>query len=87
MIQIRIKLANPTSMASGYATATHLLRARRPYNAQGPSRFRPGPCLIGGATGVRTPDLRNAIAALSQLSYDPKILVAGSLAPKPATGN
>jgi hypothetical protein len=26
---------------------------------------------IGGATGVRTPDLRNAIAALSQLSYDP----------------
>ena len=25
----------------------------------------------GGARGIRTPDLRNAIAALSQLSYDP----------------
>src|SRR3546814_4492224 len=28
-------------------------------------------CLIGGAEGDRTPDLCNAIAALSQLSYGP----------------
>ena len=27
---------------------------------------------IGGATGNRTPDLYNAIVALSHLSYDPK---------------
>jgi hypothetical protein len=26
---------------------------------------------IGGAEGIRTPDLRSAIAALSQLSYGP----------------
>jgi hypothetical protein len=31
-----------------------------------------GPFGFGGARGIRTPDLRNAIAALSQLSYDPK---------------
>ena len=28
-------------------------------------------CLNGGAEGDRTPDLRNAIATLSQLSYGP----------------
>jgi hypothetical protein len=28
--------------------------------------------LSGGATGNRTPDLYNAIVALSHLSYDPK---------------
>ncbi len=28
---------------------------------------------IGGVEGDRTPDLCNAIAALSQLSYDPEI--------------
>ena len=27
--------------------------------------------LTGGAEGIRTPDLRSAIAALSQLSYGP----------------
>ena len=27
---------------------------------------------VGGAVGDRTPDLRNAIATLSQLSYGPK---------------
>ena len=26
---------------------------------------------LGGAEGIRTPDLRSAIAALSQLSYSP----------------
>jgi hypothetical protein len=29
--------------------------------------------LIGGAEEDRTPDLRSAIAALSQLSYGPKV--------------
>ncbi len=29
------------------------------------------PCEDGGAEGVRTPDLLNAIQALYQLSYDP----------------
>lgn len=29
--------------------------------------------LIGGVEGDRTPDLMNAIHALSQLSYDPKL--------------
>ena len=36
-------------------------------------------CLIqgtlGGAMGIRTPDLLNAIEALYQLSYDPKCLI------------
>jgi hypothetical protein len=35
------------------------------------SAVEPSPS-IGGATGIRTPDLYNAIVALSQLSYDPK---------------
>ena len=30
---------------------------------------------LGGAMGIRTPDLLNAIEALYQLSYDPKRLV------------
>ena len=50
----------------------------------------PGPSAIGGATGNRTPDLYNAIVALSQLSYDPKEAAAGAkaliLAPKLALG-
>ncbi len=29
-------------------------------------------CSFGGAEGIRTPDLRSAIAALSQLSYGPR---------------
>ncbi len=42
----------------------------------------PGPCCGvcakgGGATGNRTPDLYNAIVALSHLSYDPKEAAAG----------
>jgi hypothetical protein len=36
----------------------------------------------GGAEGSRTPDLRNAIAALSQLSYGPEDTVA-AVTPKP----
>ena len=28
---------------------------------------------LGGAEGIRTPDLRSAIAALSQLSYGPAV--------------
>jgi hypothetical protein len=28
----------------------------------------------GGAEGIRTPDLRSAIAALSQLSYGPALI-------------
>jgi hypothetical protein len=35
----------------------------------------------GGAEGVRTPDLLNAIQALYQLSYDP-IWSAGNLKPR-----
>jgi hypothetical protein len=31
----------------------------------------------GGAEGIRTPDLRRAKAALSQLSYGPRLAVAG----------
>lgn len=30
---------------------------------------------LGGAMGIRTPDLLNAIEALYQLSYDPKCLI------------
>jgi hypothetical protein len=36
----------------------------------------------GGAEGIRTPDLRSAIAALSQLSYGP---AAGTNRPKSAS--
>jgi hypothetical protein len=35
----------------------------------------------GGAEGDRTPDLRNAIAALSQLSYGPEPISAGRKRP------
>ena len=35
----------------------------------------------GGAEGDRTPDLYNAIVALSQLSYGPDPLVAGLVFP------
>lgn len=31
-----------------------------------------GECILGGAKRARTADLRNAIAALYQLSYGPK---------------
>ena len=34
-------------------------------------RLHSGPRVGGGAEGVRTPDLLNAIQALYQLSYDP----------------
>ena len=34
--------------------------------------------LSGGATGNRTPDLYNAIVALSHLSYDPKEAAVGA---------
>ena len=34
---------------------------------------------IGGAKEDRTPDLLNAIQALSQLSYNPDICIAGSM--------
>ena len=37
----------------------------------------PGGSLPGGAAGIRTPDLRRAKAALSQLSYGPQPLVSG----------
>jgi hypothetical protein len=42
----------------------------------------------GGAAGIRTPDLRRAKAALSQLSYGPSVPVsaAGSLLPLTPTG-
>ena len=55
----------------------------QPYNFVGPDvgpserlqpkrlRIKPNFCLNGGAEGDRTPDLRNAIATLSQLSYGP----------------
>jgi hypothetical protein len=50
----------------------------------------PGLIEIGGATGNRTPDLYNAIVALSHLSYDPEkgvsSAVRGTLAPKFASG-
>jgi hypothetical protein len=39
--------------------------------------------LSGGVAGIRTPDLRRARAALSQLSYDP---VAASAQPRPSVG-
>gem|GEM_PF-633989 len=33
---------------------------------------------LGGAMGIRTPDLLNAIEALYQLSYDPKRCIKGT---------
>ena len=36
--------------------------------------FCPGASVVGGAEEIRTPDLRRARAALSQLSYGPPIL-------------
>lgn len=33
---------------------------------------------LGGAMGIRTPDLLNAIEALYQLSYDPKRYIKGA---------
>jgi hypothetical protein len=38
---------------------------------------------LGGAEGIRTPDLRSAIAALSQLSYGP---AAGTNRPNKVAG-
>jgi hypothetical protein len=35
--------------------------------------FQGGPGNLGGAEGNRTPDLYNAIVALSQLSYGPNL--------------
>ncbi len=43
--------------------------ASRPYTT--PSFVKPPPMRDGGAKGSRTPDLLNAIQALSQLSYGP----------------
>ena len=40
--------------------------------AGGQMTARPKPLAINGAEGDRTPDLRIANAALSQLSYSPK---------------
>ncbi len=37
--------------------------------------------MLGGAEGIRTPDLFNAIEALSQLSYSP-IAILSSLIPE-----
>src|SRR5262245_11801229 len=41
------------------------------FMAYGEGRRRPAKVGNGGAEGIRTPDLRSAIAALSQLSYGP----------------
>jgi hypothetical protein len=38
--------------------------------------FQPVQVTLGGAMGIRTPDLLNAIEALYQLSYDPKRCIA-----------
>ncbi len=45
---------------------------------KGPTRGCRALTMIGGATGNRTPDLYNAIVALSHLSYDPKEAAAGA---------
>ena len=44
-----------------------------------PGRSRPS-CSIGGAEEIRTPDLRRAKAALSQLSYGPSRVLDGEYA-------
>ena len=46
-------------------------RLQRAKNKKGTKKV-PFLFLIGGAEGTRTPDLLNAIQALSQLSYNPK---------------
>ena len=50
----------------------------------------PTPGSFGGAEGIRTPDLRRAKAALSQLSYGPNgqspVSSPGSLVPPALTG-
>ena len=43
----------------------------RRYRGVLPGRIRVGAWLAGGAEEIRTPDLRRAKAALSQLSYGP----------------
>jgi hypothetical protein len=45
--------------------------------AKGPAVIRRALDLFGGAKGDRTPDLYNAIVALSQLSYGPGIPAGG----------
>src|SRR5471030_2594322 len=59
---------------------------------KGPGRYRPSPCLVGGASRDRTDDLYNAIVALSQLSYGPKprnqiLMAAGGIIRSPRLGN
>ena len=43
----------------------------------GPRFFLQNPCFFSGAEGIRTPDLRRAKAALSQLSYGPDLALCG----------
>lgn len=73
---LSVRGADPSRPASG----------RRPGSRQRPSlvKVRMAPC-AGGAAGTRTPDLRRAKAALSQLSYGPETeLSAASAQPSAA---
>ena len=55
-----------------FSYATRPLRLRFPYLNLIHKKNRPsGRLFYGGAEGNRTPDLLNAIQALSQLSYNP----------------
>jgi hypothetical protein len=51
---------------------------KRKHANKKPGSQRAGLFLIGGATGNRTPDLYNAIVALSHLSYDPALFFSAA---------
>jgi hypothetical protein len=55
-----------------YLSATSQAREHDNNKNKGPAVAGQALDLTGGATGNRTPDLYNAIVALSHLSYDPE---------------
>ena len=61
-------------MDRGFAEPTHWFRQVSAAKSKGPAVAGQALDLVGGAKGDRTPDLYNAIVALSQLSYGPEVL-------------
>ena len=67
-------LRHGCAITSHYSPLSLWDRSEGPRGRDGPNRLKNNVifCLNGGAEGDRTPDLCNAIAALSQLSYGPE---------------
>ena len=65
------------SLRAHLASLAHLAHRGRPERRPllGSCAGNPSPGPKGGAAGIRTPDLRRARAALSQLSYGPRYVV------------